>query len=1294
MSTPERMDGPIYPFDAFIRSVELPLFGGIGSDWRGNPNNPLFTVPEGRGGLPVNEIYPNIASTTDTSTKRMFLSQAKSPEDLIERQAIIAELSMLELSQFKGAKRLYYEADIFTSAHSEEMRLVVDHERSTRDYTAHASNIELYARHAKKDPNGHYVRDGYPVWNFRQYIESSKSATAFFVERYGTVMPRLAQALQYKIAWLPDPNKFHPNEYIAKEGRPKNIRQQLEQQIVVANEQRIVHGVTDATVNGFLMNPVKLRGDDIELKGLSHAKFLQKSQELHDLTIGNTPVVLTGRNGAGKTHLLESIGLAVISAGSVGASTVAKGSVIERVNGIVTGYRPGGGKAGLSAFGTEAKEWGDILEWFDQTLGDRKLILADEPFSTTDPHEQLEIITALMRYISDRGGKLVLTSHSDVSELATRGIVQAYQFISSGDRNRLLAEGVGDAQSFDVAEENGFLPEVLEKARKYYQGAEFELAHVTTSPFIETPSLRINFSNNNPGLRWFVDRRPVSDPTARDNYYSSFMLSRGDRSEELETQCNFVLGDENFLDVNWNTGRYWWINDKNRPLSEMLQNLSTTNEADLNLRQEFFERLAKYEHLEELTSLLRYFEDVTFGLSADCYRVGDSEKRDFFAGANPSIDPGLSIMLVLKDLLVAPKKDKFGFEARTDENHHLKMLDVLRSSILKASEFFGDDLDQETREIVQEYSALLLQFLNIVESSPKFNIVDQWGHEDEFINVDTGFRDNLYAFCEKVVRSLHIPDEDDYEIDNEELNSLHNLLGVDTKNVFYELRNVFTKLNSIYLDYEGGQYDHDKHDWVPKVYSVAEAVSYENFTRTISSLLGRSGSHDVTGLFTTISKIIKNYLDNNPNIGRTMGIAQKEALDGLVDIISNAQKDLGINTRSGYLLETLQFLSSDDDLLAQISDHYRSVGGEIAEGLADYVEKSFRTYFLAKRTGNEYYAEVQRRVLKKVPAITKEIIARREREREEYVRKGYEERPVVPPTRSDIYKSIVYNEQYGRSNTSEDRSKRASDSIFLVGLEVLGNGHSNKAPITPYSDADLMLHVIEIAKMMKENGYDRPVQSESLASKSLKPTLHSQEIITTEFSYNTVSGIDVVSGSNMSGKTFFGRNLFMNLAFSRATGLVSSGDFKTPRYEKVVYIDRPKQDSGKGLSSAMADFKNWQNAFDLLENAAPSFVFIDEPFSSVPADYQKALLLASLEWLASRGHRVVVATHNHEAMDILKRASVDSAVPITFHNLLSEALEDGGIHFSRQFTEGIAPSMAEEVARLIGGVSLARIFNN
>ncbi len=351
-------------------------------------------------------------------------------------------------------------------------------------------------------------------------------------------------------------------------------------------------------------------------------------------------------------------------------------------------------------------------------------------------------------------------------------------------------------------------------------------------------------------------------------------------------------------------------------------------------------------------------------------------------------------------------------------------------------------------------------------------------------------------------------------------------------------------------------------------------------------------------------------------------------------------------------------MTSNEDALGSIRDHLLAIGGEIAESLADYFDKDIRKQMDGVNSGVELKKLITKRA-GKVP------LPKPEKDESKYQRRS---------RRSYYYAKAA--------------RLRARD------VNTHSPGMSRDIPVTPYSEADMLINLISTARSIRHNrklssvAYgDHPITLRKMRN-PVRPAS-----VASNVGYASVGGIDVISGSNMSGKTTFGQALFAAVASSQGTGFTKAKNPQLPVYDKVISIGRPKHDSGKGLSSFGVDVDNWKKAFEALDTAAPSFVFVDEPFSTTSSKYGEAFILSAVEWLARRGHKVVLATHDHSAIARIREARENSPVEITFHNLRSELDESGDVNFSYKLVEGEAPSWAIAVAKKIGGPALAAIFD-
>lgn len=275
----------------------------------------------------------------------------------------------------------------------------------------------------------------------------------------------------------------------------------------------------------------------------------------------------------------------------------------------------------------------------------------------------------------------------------------------------------------------------------------------------------------------------------------------------------------------------------------------------------------------------------------------------------------------------------------------------------------------------------------------------------------------------------------------------------------------------------------------------------------------------------------------------------------------------------------------------------------------------------------------------------------------------------------------AYGERIAKSESESDNAES-----LLIG-EVLGSHHTLA---TPCSEAGDLFCLVDVARYLRDNNYARWEPSEATSIGGLRNVDH-PEYVPADIEAPK-GGIDVISGSNMGGKTTLLRGWYANQALAQSIGFVPSGSMKSPLYQHVIFADRPKHDTSKGLSSFGTDTEYWKTIVSTLENAAPSLVFVDEPFSTTASKYQENFILATVEWLAKKGHRVVIATHNHQAIRRLSQAKGKSAVDITLRKFVSTIDEGGAINFPYRLEHGVGASQAIDVARTLGNEALRTLL--
>ncbi len=333
-------------------------------------------------------------------------------------------------------------------------------------------------------------------------------------------------------------------------------------------------------------------------------------------------------------------------------------------------------------------------------------------------------------------------------------------------------------------------------------------------------------------------------------------------------------------------------------------------------------------------------------------------------------------------------------------------------------------------------------------------------------------------------------------------------------------------------------------------------------------------------------------------------------------------------------LSILRFVADDHKPIDAIITHLEAIDGTIAQDLAHYYDTNTRLFFASKASGSLYGKWVSQQL------------------------QTQEDYPNLPI-----------------GNVSRNRWDFAG-----------------KLPVTPYSEAILLMRLLDIATFMKEHAY-APWEEADYTTITQTRNVSHRNHTANNVTYQQ-GGIDVLSGANMSGKTTLLRTLFANHALIQATGFSPSSSMSSPLYQHIIFADRPKHDTSKGLGSFGMEMEYWKTITEKLRYAAPSLVVVDEPFSTIPSYYQEAFLLASLEWLAKRGHRVVLATHHHGAVKRLEEAKNDArtTVEISFRHFKTEKNEKREVRFTHQLADGVAPSDAMTVAKQFGGPALAKVL--
>ncbi len=220
-------------------------------------------------------------------------------------------------------------------------------------------------------------------------------------------------------------------------------------------------------------------GGEFNLKEVRHPLLVLSGKEVVPVDLKlKRGLVITGPNTGGKTVALKSFGLLSMMAQSGFLIPAAEGSSLIFVKKWFADIGDEQSiEQSLSTFSAHAKRIGEILREVDGN----SLVLLDELGAGTDPVEGSALAVAILKYLKERGAKVVATTHfTPVKLYAYKD--DYYQVASAVfDEESLkplyrLAYGVvGRSYALVVARRYGIPREVVETARSL-MGAEDRMA--------------------------------------------------------------------------------------------------------------------------------------------------------------------------------------------------------------------------------------------------------------------------------------------------------------------------------------------------------------------------------------------------------------------------------------------------------------------------------------------------------------------------------------------------------------------------------------------------------------------------------------------------------------------------------------------------------------------------------------------------------------------------------------------------------------------------------------------------
>lgn len=218
-----------------------------------------------------------------------------------------------------------------------------------------------------------------------------------------------------------------------------------------------------------------------------------------------------------------------------------------------------------------------------------------------------------------------------------------------------------------------------------------------------------------------------------------------------------------------------------------------------------------------------------------------------------------------------------------------------------------------------------------------------------------------------------------------------------------------------------------------------------------------------------------------------------------------------------------------------------------------------------------------------------------------------------------------------------------------------------KNSIKALEEFEVLISLTTIGYVKENISIPKIVDKLTLSLSDIKhPLLTELECVSNDFSCN--QDINIITGSNMSGKTSFMRTIGINLILAYCGSYVTANTFTCPIMTIFTSIN-VKDDISNGISTFYGELKRIKAALDYSKNSnEPFIIFIDEIFKGT--NYNDRILGAkeTLKKLSNLKCIVFLTTHDFELCEINNKK---------IHNYhFKETYQENKILFDYKIKEG------------------------
>jgi ABC-type multidrug transport system fused ATPase/permease subunit len=205
----------------------------------------------------------------------------------------------------------------------------------------------------------------------------------------------------------------------------------------------------------------------------------------------------------------------------------------------------------------------------------------------------------------------------------------------------------------------------------------------------------------------------------------------------------------------------------------------------------------------------------------------------------------------------------------------------------------------------------------------------------------------------------------------------------------------------------------------------------------------------------------------------------------------------------------------------------------------------------------------------------------------------------------------------------------------------------------------------ELVSCKNQDEHALPFQANGLGH----PLIPAHQKVVNDFSIHKLGEIDIITGSNMSGKSTFLRTIGINLCLAYAGGPVSAILFQTSLFRIFTCI-RINDSVTEGYSYFYAEVKRLRKLLTEVEsdNAMPLFFLIDEIFKGTNNRERRIGSESYISALVGKKCIGLISTHD------LELVTLEENLPDIRNYHFKEDVLDGQMVFDYQLREGPCPT--------------------